>query len=172
MECFQWAQNFAVLHLISYLIKESDEAGILWILISQMKESKSREVGQFVRHLIPRRAQDPAGFTPTSSVRVELAVLRLLSARLYLQQVNVGWLNEKMSMLTLSSRHLKVMLVNKCALYVCMPPQHVFLPFLRYAASWIAMWVVSIITCPVLRVWICQFFFTLIWWHQILLFHL
>lgn len=40
-----------------------------------------------------------------------------------------------MNMLTLSSRHLKIMLVNEYALYICMHLEHVFLPSLYYAAS-------------------------------------
>lgn len=139
VECFLWAQTFAVLHLMSRLIlMRSYEADILWILISQMKKSRSREVGHFVRSLIPRQAQAQLGFHQHPQHTWQLAVLRLLSAWLCLRQVN-GWPNENMKVLTLSSRHLKDMLLNEYALYICMPPKHVFLPSLHHAASWIAM---------------------------------
>lgn len=137
--CFLWAQNFAVLHLMSHLIlMHSCEADILWRLISQMKKSRFREAGHFVRSRILRRAQAQLGFHRHPQHTWKLAVLRLLSAWLCLRQVD-GWPNEKMKMLTLSSRHLKGMLLNEYALYLWMPPKPVFLPSLHHAASWIAM---------------------------------
>lgn len=124
-----------------------------------MRKSRSRAAGQLVRSHILRQSQGPAGIP-----RISLAHLEASS-------VNAGWPNKKVNMLMFIQETFKS-LVSEWTCSLHMHASEECFPVFHYAAFWIALWDFSIAIHPVLKMWTCQFFFTLICWHQILLIQL